>query len=92
MQGDIGVSPHPDANVGWKNHGCSFSAMEKIVFVDHLLRKTTIGGNVYASELTGKTSESDTGCFGPSDDTVKTKVLWATASCMTRRMLHLHGK
>jgi hypothetical protein len=62
MQGDIAVHPLPDTNVGWKNHGCGFSAMEKMLFMGHLLRKTT-GGNAYPSELTGKTREGDMGCF-----------------------------
>ena len=66
MQGDIAVHPLPDTNVGWKNHGCDFSPMEKILFMDHLLRKTTLGGNAYPSELTGNTTEGDTGCFDPS--------------------------
>jgi len=40
--------------------------MEKMLFMDHLLRKTTTGGNAYSSELTGKTREGDMGCFDPS--------------------------
>ena len=40
--------------------------MEKILFMGHLLRKTTIGGNACPSEVTGKTREGDKGCFDPS--------------------------
>jgi hypothetical protein len=66
MQGDIAVHPLPDTNDGWKYHRYGFSAMEKIIFVGHLLPKTTIGGNAYPSEVTGKSREGDMGCFGPS--------------------------
>jgi hypothetical protein len=59
-------SSTPGHNVGWKNHGCGFSAMEKILVMGHLLRNTTIGGNACPSEVTGKTTEGDTGCFEPS--------------------------
>jgi hypothetical protein len=66
MQGDTAVHSLPDRNVGWKNHGCGFSAFVKMLSMDHLLHKTTIGGNASPSELTGKTREGDMGCFGPS--------------------------
>jgi hypothetical protein len=61
MQGDIAVHPLTDTNDGWK-YRCDFSAMEKIIFVGHPLRKKTIGGNAYPSEMTGKSREGDTGC------------------------------
>jgi len=66
MQGDIAVHPLPDANVGWKNHGYGFLVKEKILCMDHILRKTTIGGNAYPSELTGNTREGDKEYFEPS--------------------------